>query len=68
MALSSKNERDGFSWFSPFVIIGMILGATAVYILFAGLGGRALPFVSGEYGAFIALAVVMATKLAELAP
>ena len=61
--LSSKTERDGFSWFSPFPIIGMILGATAVYILYAGLTGRELPFVSGEYGAFIALALVMAVKL-----
>ena len=61
--LSSKTERDGFSWFSPFLIIGMVLGATAVYILYAGLSGRDLPFVSGEYGAFIALAVVMAVKL-----
>lgn len=61
--LSSKTERDGFSWFSPFLIIGMILGATAVYILYAGLSGRDLPFVSGEYGAFIALAAVMAVKL-----
>ncbi len=61
--LSSKTERDGFSWFSPFLIIGMMLGATAVYILYAGLSGRDLPFVSGEYGAFIALAVVMAVKL-----
>ena len=28
--LSSKTERDGFSLFSLFVIIGMILGAAAV--------------------------------------
>lgn len=61
--LSSKTERSGFSWLSPFPIIGMLLGATAVYILYAALSGRELPFVSGEYGAFIALAVVMVIKL-----
>jgi hypothetical protein len=61
--LSSKTERDGFSWFSPFVIIGMLLGAATVYILYAGLSGRELPFVSGEYGAFIALVMIMALKL-----
>lgn len=61
--LSSKTERDGFSWLSPFLIVGMLLGATAVYILYAGLSGRELPFVSGEYGAFIALAVVLVAKL-----
>jgi peptidoglycan/LPS O-acetylase OafA/YrhL len=61
--LSSKTERNGFSWLSPFVIIGMLLGAAAVYILYAGLSGRDLPLVSGEYGAFIALALVMALKL-----
>ncbi len=61
--LSSKTERDGFSWSSPFLIIGMFLGAAAVYILYAGLSGRELPFVSGEYGAFVALAVVMVAKL-----
>ena len=63
--LSSKTERAGFSWFSPFVIIGMLLGAAAMYILYAGVSGRDLPFVSGEYGAFIALALVMALKLAN---
>ena len=61
--LSSKTERDGFSWLSPFVIVGMLLGVTAVYVLYAGLSGRDLPLVSGEYGAFIALAVVWAAKL-----
>ena len=61
--LSSKTERDGFSWSSPFVIIGMLLGLTAVYVFYAGLTGRSLPLVAGEYGAFIALAVIWAAKI-----
>ena len=63
--LSSKTERDGFSYFDPFVINGVILGAAAVYVLYAGLAGRNLPVVSGEYGAFMALTAIMIVKLAN---
>jgi hypothetical protein len=63
--LSTKTERDGFTWSNPFVIVGMLLGITAVYILYAGLTGRELPYVSGEYGTFTALAVVMVAKFAN---
>jgi hypothetical protein len=61
--LSTKVDRSGFSWLSPFVIIDIFLGVAAAYILFAGLAGRALPYVSGEYGAFLALALIVVTKV-----
>ena len=60
--LSNKVDQDGFSWFSPFVILGILLGLTAVYIAFAGLTGRSLPFVDGQRGAFILLASLIAVQ------
>ena len=62
--LSGKVDRDGFSWLSPFVILGMLLGLTAIYVTFAGLTGRSLPFVTGERGAFILLAGIIVVKWA----
>jgi uncharacterized membrane protein len=61
--LSTKVGRSGFSWASHFVIIGILLGVAAAYVLFAGLSGRALPYVSGEYGAFLALSLIIVTKI-----
>lgn len=61
--LSTKVARSGFSWLSPFVIVGILLGMAAAYVLFAGLTGRTLPYFSGEYGAFLALALLIVVKI-----
>jgi hypothetical protein len=60
--LSPKVTRGGFSWTSPFVILGILLGISAVYVTYAGLTGRNLPFVTGQRGAFILLASIIAAK------
>lgn len=60
--LSNKVDKGGFSWHSPFVILGFLLGLTAIYVAFAGLTGRSLPFVTGERGAFILLASIIAVQ------
>jgi hypothetical protein len=60
--LAGKVDMAGFSWLSPFVILGIVLGMSAIYVAFAGLTGRSLPFVSGERGALVLLASIIAVK------
>lgn len=60
--LGPKVARTTFSWTSPFVILGILLGISAIYVAFAGLTGRNLPFVTGERGAFVLLAIIIAAK------
>jgi hypothetical protein len=60
--LANKVESAGFSWLSPFVILGFLLGLAAIYVGFAGLTGRPLPFVTGERGAFVLLAGIILAK------
>jgi len=58
----TKVVKSGFSWLSPFVILGILLGLSAVYVAFAELTGRSLPFVSGEHGAFFLLSGIIVAK------
>lgn len=60
--LSSKVDKRGFSWTSPFTLTGIVLGLAIVYVLIGGLTGLSLPLVASTQSAFVLLAGLILLK------
>ncbi len=55
---------DTYGWLNPITIVGCVLGTLMLGLVIAVFAGVRLPFISDAHVAFVALAGLMAVKVA----